>query len=118
MTNGAAAASGNAELWLGTHEGDAPGLYPCDLGVCNFPSCGPSGDRQVICRAAKRKRYSVKKFFSANDQVLPRPVELLPEYASAKARNPLVERLIAAFEMSEEAAQAIANAVVDPSTVR
>lgn len=60
----------------------------------------------------------VKKFFSANDQVLPRPVEALPEYASARARNPLAERLIAAFSMSEAAAQAIANAVVDPSTVR
>jgi hypothetical protein len=60
----------------------------------------------------------VKKFFSANDQVLPRPVESLPEYASAKARNPLVERLMAAFPMSEAAAQAIANTVVDPSTVR
>ena len=60
----------------------------------------------------------MKKFFFANDQVLPRPVEALPEYARAKARNPLAERLIAAFPMSEAAAQAITNAVVEPSSVR
>jgi len=60
----------------------------------------------------------VKKFFSANDHVLPRPVESLPEYAHAKSRNSLVERLVAAFNMSEAAAETIAEAVVDPSAVR
>jgi hypothetical protein len=63
----------------------------------------------------------MKKFFSANDQndhVLPRPLERLPEYAHAKARRTLAERLVAAFGMSEAATDAIANAVVDPSAVR
>jgi hypothetical protein len=60
----------------------------------------------------------VKKFFSANDPVLPRPLEKLPEYPHAKSRRALAERLVAAFGMSEPAADAIANAVVDPSAVR
>ena len=52
------------------------------------------------------------------DHVLPRPVEKLPDYAHAKSRQALSERLIAAFGMSEEAANSIANTVVDPSAVR
>src|SRR5580765_6832092 len=60
----------------------------------------------------------MKKFFSANDHVLPRPLEKLPEYAHAKSRRALSERLVTAFGMSEQAADAIANAVVDPSAVR
>src|SRR5260370_23785475 len=60
----------------------------------------------------------MKQFFSANDQVLPRPLEKLPEYAHGKARRTLAERLVAAFGMSDPAADAIANAVVDPSAVR
>ena len=52
------------------------------------------------------------------DHVLPRPAEKLPTYAHAKSRQALSERLIAAFDMSEEAANSIANAVVDPSAVR
>ena len=52
------------------------------------------------------------------DHVLPRPAEKLPDYAHAKSRQVLSERLIAAFDMSEEAANSIANAVVDPSAVR
>jgi hypothetical protein len=60
----------------------------------------------------------MKKFFSANDHVLPRPLENLPNYADARARRTLAERLVAAFGMSEAAADAIANAVVDPSAVR
>ena len=52
------------------------------------------------------------------DHVLPRPVEKLPEFAHAKARQALEERLTAAFGHSVEAARAIANAVVDPSAVR
>ena len=52
------------------------------------------------------------------DHVLPRPVERLPEFAHAKSRQTLAERLVSAFQMSEPAASAIANAVVDPSAVR
>jgi hypothetical protein len=50
--------------------------------------------------------------------LLPRPVERLPDYAHAKARQTLAERLVDAFKLSEAAAGAIANAVVDPSDVR
>lgn len=60
----------------------------------------------------------MRKFFSANDPVLPRPIEKLPDYAHAKSRRALAERLVAAFGMSEAAADAISNAVVDPSAVR
>ncbi len=52
------------------------------------------------------------------DHVLPRPVEDLPEYAYASARQSLAEKLVAAFPLSEQAATAIADAVVDPSGVR
>jgi hypothetical protein len=58
------------------------------------------------------------KKFSSNEHVLPRPIEELPEYAHAKARRTLAEKLIEAFAMSDPAADTIANAVVDPSTVR
>ncbi len=50
--------------------------------------------------------------------ILPRPVERLPDYAHAKARQTLAERLTAAFDLSGASAAAIANAVVDPSEVR
>jgi hypothetical protein len=60
----------------------------------------------------------MKKFFTANDHVLPRPPEKLPEYAHAKARNTLAEKLVAVFQLSEAAAYAFANAVVDPAAVR
>lgn len=53
-----------------------------------------------------------------DDHVLPRPVERLPEYARANARQALAERIIDAFGMSSASATAIANAVVDPSEVR
>jgi hypothetical protein len=59
----------------------------------------------------------MKKIFS-EDHVLPRPVERLPEYAHARARQTLATRLSDAFELSNEAALAIANAVVDPAAVR
>jgi hypothetical protein len=59
----------------------------------------------------------MKTIFS-EDHVLPRPVERLPEYAPAKARQTLAEKIIEAFGLSAEAACAIANAVVDPSAVR
>src|SRR5260370_18967619 len=54
----------------------------------------------------------------ADDHVFPRPVEHLPEYAHAKARQSCVERLMEAFNLSSDAATTIANAVVDPSAVR
>lgn len=55
----------------------------------------------------------------ANDlHILPRPVEALPDYAAAQARNSLGAKLTEAFGHSERAARAIANAVVDPSAVR
>ncbi|MEE7492282.1 hypothetical protein MOTC310_18095 [Methylobacterium oryzae] len=55
----------------------------------------------------------------SNDiHILPRPVEALPEYASAPARNNLAVKLTEAFGHSERSARAIANAVVDPSAVR
>ncbi|MDC0676835.1 hypothetical protein [Sorangium atrum] len=60
----------------------------------------------------------MKKFYSADDHVLPRPVERLPDYANAKARRSLSERLVEAFGLSGPAADAVANAVVDPSAVR
>ncbi len=50
--------------------------------------------------------------------VLPRPAERLPDYAKAPARQSLAERLVALFGLSDAAASAISNAVVDPSEVR
>jgi hypothetical protein len=52
------------------------------------------------------------------DFILPRPVAKLPEYAHAKARQTLAEKVVAAFGLSTEAASAIANSVVDPAAVR
>lgn len=54
----------------------------------------------------------------SEENVLPRPVEALPDYANARSRQTLNEKLKAAFRLSNEAANAIANAVVDPSEVR
>jgi hypothetical protein len=59
----------------------------------------------------------MKTIFS-EDHVLPRPVERLPEYAHAKARQTLADKIVEAFGLSTEAASAIANAVVDPTAVR
>ena len=56
--------------------------------------------------------------FLIDEHVFPRPVERLPEYAHAKARQALVDRVIDAFGLSQASASAIANAVVDPSEVR
>lgn len=56
--------------------------------------------------------------FLNDDHVLPRPVERLPEYAHAKARQTLADRIVDAFGLSSQSASAIANAVVDPSEVR
>jgi hypothetical protein len=58
------------------------------------------------------------KIMFSDGHVLPRPVERLPEYAHAKARQALAERIVGAFGLSSLAASAIANAVVDPSAVR
>jgi hypothetical protein len=54
----------------------------------------------------------------SEESVLPRPVEALPEYANARSRQTLAEKLIDAFRLSPEASTAIANAVVDPAEVR
>ncbi len=54
----------------------------------------------------------------SDDHVLPRPVERLPDYAHAKARQTLAEKIVDAFGLAEASASAIANAVVDPSVVR
>src|SRR5579872_216208 len=54
----------------------------------------------------------------SEESVLPRPVETLPEYANARSRQTLAEKLKEAFKLSPEASTTIANAVVDPSEVR
>lgn len=54
----------------------------------------------------------------SEDAILPRPVEILPEYAHAKARQALSDKLVEAFHLSLESATAISNAVVDPTSVR
>ena len=54
----------------------------------------------------------------SDDHVFPRPVEHLPEYAHAKARQTCAERLTEAFKLTSAAATTIANAVVDPAAVR
>ena len=56
--------------------------------------------------------------FISEDHVLPRPVDRLPEYAHAKSRQALAERMVDAFKTSASSATAIAGAVVDPSAVR
>ena len=54
----------------------------------------------------------------SEESVLPRPVEALPDYANARSRQALHERLVDAFKLTAEAASTISNAVVDPSAVR
>lgn len=54
----------------------------------------------------------------SEDSVLPRPVQALPEYANARSRQTLAEKLTEAFRLSPEASTAVANAVVDPTEVR
>lgn len=56
--------------------------------------------------------------FTSDDHVLPRPVNRLPELANAKSRQVLAQRLTDAFGLAANSANAIANAVVDPSAVR
>ncbi|HVZ99669.1 MAG TPA: hypothetical protein VG841_05090 [Caulobacterales bacterium] len=55
---------------------------------------------------------------NSDDYVLPRPVEPLPEYAHAKARQTLIEKMIEMFGLSAASATAIGNAIVDPADVR
>ncbi len=55
---------------------------------------------------------------SIEDHVIPRPFERLPEYAVAKARQALAEKLTVTSGMSSASANAISDAVVDPSDVR
>jgi hypothetical protein len=54
----------------------------------------------------------------ATDKVLPRPVERLPMPALAAATRKLADKLVDQYDMSEESAQALAVAAVDPSAVR
>ena len=56
--------------------------------------------------------------FVTVETVLPRPAELLPAPALAPATRKLADKLTDLFNMSEEAAQAFALAVVDPSAAR
>lgn len=55
---------------------------------------------------------------SPDDHVLPRPVERLPDYAHAKSRQSLADRLVDAFGLTTGSAATIADAIVDPSEVR
>ncbi len=55
---------------------------------------------------------------SQDDHVLPRPVERLPDYAHAKSRQSLADRLVDAFSLTAATASTIADAIVDPSEVR
>jgi hypothetical protein len=66
---------------------------------------------QTVMNKTTSNKYAI-------EYVLPRPAERLPEYAHAKARQTLTERLIDAFGLSQVSASTIANAVVDPSEVR
>lgn len=53
-----------------------------------------------------------------SEYVLARPVQALPKFADARARKSLARKLVEAFGLSEEAAEAISNATVDPAAVR
>ena len=54
----------------------------------------------------------------SEENILPRPVQALSDYANARSRQSLQEKLKLAFRLSDEAATTIANAVVDPAEVR
>jgi hypothetical protein len=92
---------------------------PCELGVLQPHWLRPRGDPDGLVPVGRSNArcFSMIKT-SADDHVLPRPVERLPEFAHAKARRTLAERLVAAFQISEVGATAIADAVVDPAAVR
>lgn len=55
---------------------------------------------------------------SADDHVLPRPVEPLSDYALSRARSAASEKLIERFKLAPEAAQCLADSVVDPADLR
>ena len=50
--------------------------------------------------------------------ILPRPVEALPDYAAVAARKACADKVAEAFGLSRASSMAIANAVVDPASVR
>ena len=56
--------------------------------------------------------------FRNEPHVIPRPVECLPEYANARSRHSLAERIVDAFGLSHVSSSVIANAVVNPTEVR
>jgi hypothetical protein len=60
----------------------------------------------------------MSKTLAMEEHVLPRAVERLPDYAATQARRTASEKFVDAFGLSQSAATAIANAVVDPSAVR
>jgi hypothetical protein len=91
-------------------------LCPWHLGIVN-PVLRPSFPIGLIAFGRIAKETTMNKFLS-DDHVLPRPVERLPEYANAKARQVLAERFVDAFGLGQASGNAIANAVVDPSAVR
>lgn len=82
-----------------------------------MPTGRQSGPKPRPARDRKSDIQMINDIYT-DDHVLPRPVTLLPEYANAKSRHALAERLTAAFRLSDAAALVIANAVVDPSEVR
>ena len=55
---------------------------------------------------------------SADDHVLPRPVEPLPDYAISRARASASEKLVEKYKLAPEAAQCLADAAVDPAEFR
>lgn len=69
-------------------------------------------------RSRSPKDTIMNKHVTTEDHVLPRPVERLPDYASAQARRAAADKFVDAFGISSAAASAISNAVVDPSAVR
>jgi hypothetical protein len=71
-----------------------------------------------LISVAQNKESDMNKYYKSDDHVLPRPVESLPDYAKAPARQNLAARLTEVFHLSQDAATAISNAVVDPTSVR
>jgi hypothetical protein len=118
LTSSAIAASGNVERKLDTHEGDSQEVLATSVLAISLVAAEVSPMGISLFGRSTARISIMRKFFSANDPVLPRPLEKLPDYAHAKSRRALAERLVTAFGMSEAAAEAISNAVVDPSAVR
>jgi hypothetical protein len=53
-----------------------------------------------------------------HDHVPPRPVDKLPELAPIGARRKAAEKLVDTFDLAPDAAECVANAVVDPAELR